>query len=107
MKMKDFENLKGCWIDGAISRNNREIAERLSILAAYLGADSDQLAYENEDLSQDEESMWLQDVIAELDKGINEILSKQGYLAVWESGDYIIFHQSEYFESELDYLTHN
>ena len=101
----DYSELLGCWIDGAIPRNSQEIAERLSQLATYLYADSDQLAHEPDDLDTESREIWLQDVIDELDQAINNALNPHGFLAVWEAGDYILLHQSEYFESESDYLT--
>lgn len=101
----DYSELVGCWIDGAIARNSQEIAERLSQLAACINADSDQLAHEPEDLDVESREMWLQDTIDELDQAINNALNPHGFLAVWEAGDYILLHQSEYFESESDYLT--
>lgn len=104
--MKDYSQYLGCWIDGALPRNSQEIAERLTMLAADLHADSDQLAHESEDLNTEDREMWLQDVITELDQCINNVLNPHGFLGTWIDGDYVVLHQSEYFENEHDYFTY-
>ena len=92
---KDYSELCGCWIDSAVPRNNRETAERLSSLATHLKVSSDWLAHEDDDMSEADTDMWLEDVIYKLDCSINEVLSVSGFAAVWESGDYVIFQEEE------------
>lgn len=102
---KDYSNVVGCWIDIAIPRTQREICERMTELAMQIGADSDQLAHESEDLSAEDLDMWFQDIQNELDAAINSVLNPSGFLAVWTDGDYSVMHQSTYFENESDYFT--
>lgn len=104
--MKDYSEYVGWWIDGALPRNSQEIAEWLTMLASELHADSDQLAHEPEELSPADREMWIQDVITELDECINNALNPHGFLGTWIDGDYIVLHQSEYFENEQDYFTY-
>lgn len=103
---KDYSNLTGCWIDSAVPRTTFEIAQSLSLLAQHLGIEDVEIESPPKDLLNEEDmEMWLDDVIYELDEKINSELHQHGFLASWENGDYIIFHQSEYFENPDDYFT--
>lgn len=102
----DLEQMKGCWIDGAVPRSNREIVSVLLRIAMELN-DSVDYSYFTEkpqSVQEHEVDYWLNAVIYELEDFINDNLNPYGYLASWEEGDYIIFHQSEYFIDPNDYL---
>lgn len=102
---KDYSNLTGCWIDSAVPRTSLEIAQAMSELARHLQIEDVEINSPPKDLLNEEDmEMWLDDVIFELDEKINAELNEHGFLASWESGDYIIFHQSEYFSDPEDYF---
>jgi hypothetical protein len=101
----DYSSIAGCWIDSAVPRTSLEIAQAMSQLAKHLEIEDVDIESPPSNLLNEEDmEMWLDDVIYELDEKINEKLSEHGYLASWENGDYIIFHQSEYFENPEDYF---
>lgn len=102
----NLDELRGCWIDSAVPRTRQEVAAKMLDIATMLNENADYAHFKTppSGLNDEESEFWLEDVIYELDEAINESLNAHGYLASWEDGDYIIFHQSEYFESEDDYF---
>lgn len=104
---KDYSEFLGCWIDAAVPRTKYGICEILTGIAAALGTKYDQLTHEPKDLAPEDRDYWLEAVTREVDELINSILNPQGFLAIWDCGDYVILHESEYFSDRKDYLTAN
>lgn len=102
----NLDQLTGCWIDSAVPRTRQEIASKMLDIAMLLNPDADYSGFKEPPpgLNDEESEFWLEDVIYELDEDINESLNPHGYLASWEAGDYIVFHQSEYFSDPDDYF---
>jgi hypothetical protein len=101
----DYSNITGCWIDSAVPRTTLEIAKAMVKLAEHLQIQDVDLESPPKDILNEEDmEMWLDDVIYELDEKINLHLNRHGYLASWENGDYIIFHETEYFSDPEDYF---
>lgn len=102
---KDYSELVGCWIDAAIPRDEHEITQRLRQLASFINANLSDLPDTRHYKNDPNEDFYNQDMQEAIDVAINLVLNPNGFLAVWDCGDYIVFHESEYFADERDYLT--